>query len=433
MINTYSAITYLPWCLKIFFGVFSDCVPVFGWHRRPYFISGWVLFILGNIVLWILGSPGTTSILLLSFVMTMGYLQADTIADAMIVEATSNEEEGAKGRMRTQAYLVRSVGMTVGGLMGACLYNKASWGWGMTISQCFLLQALLPLATLFPCIPYMYEMRFRAEVSTFKKKWDECWTFVVTDAVWIPLMYLYFYNFCYISNPAWYNFMYDGLGFTDFEVGMLYTIGSLLGALGIWLYDKFFFAQGWRNLYMWTTLVSAFFSFLQLCLLYKWTWGLPNIVFATGDISLQSAIQYISFMPMCIMFLAMIPDGQEGTLYAMITTWQNVAAEVAYDIGTLLECAITNVSNAAIEDGNWGGLIKLTYVTSAVQIVPIFFIYCKFKGVAVLPNSTVETKAQWNLENYTWAGAFAFMFLFIGSIVASLFESLYVIYFPGAC
>ena len=61
MINTYSAITYLPWCLKIFFGVFSDCVPVFGWHRRPYFISGWVLFILGNIVLWILGSPGTTS------------------------------------------------------------------------------------------------------------------------------------------------------------------------------------------------------------------------------------------------------------------------------------------------------------------------------------------------------------------------------------
>merc|ERR1711908_228282 len=55
---------------------------------------------------------------------------------------------------------------------------------------------------------------------------------------------------------------------------------------------------------------------------------------------------------------------------------------MGYDIGTLLECAITNVSNAAIEDGNWGGLIKLTYVTSAVQIVPIFFIYCKFKGAA---------------------------------------------------
>ena len=114
MVNTYSAITYLPWCLKIFFGVFSDCVPIMGWHRRPYFISGWVVFVLSNIWLWIDGSPGTTSIFLLSFVMSMGYLQADTVADAMIVEATANEVESAKGRMRTQGYLIRSVGMTVG-------------------------------------------------------------------------------------------------------------------------------------------------------------------------------------------------------------------------------------------------------------------------------------------------------------------------------
>ena len=433
MVNTYSAITYLPWCLKIFFGVFSDCVPIMGWHRRPYFISGWVVFVLSNIWLWIDGSPGTTSIFLLSFVMSMGYLKADTVADAMIVEATANEVESAKGRMRTQGYLIRSVGMTIGGLMGACLYNKAEWGWGMTIGQCFLVQALLPLVTLFPTMPFMHEIKYRGEISTFKQKWTESWNFVVTDAVWIPLMYLYFYNFCYVSNPAWYNFLYDGLNFSDFQVGILYTIGSLLGALGIWMYDTCFFSQGWRPLYMWTTVVSTLFSFLQLCLLYGWTAGMPNIVFATGDVSLQSAVQYISFMPMCIMFLAMIPDGQEGTLYAMITTWQNVAAEVAYDIGTLLECAVTNTSNEAIEEGHWGGLIKLTYITSAVQIFPIFFIYCKYKGVACLPNSTVETKAQWDAEKTSYSGAFLFMFLFIGSIAASMFEAVYVIYYPGAC
>ena len=56
------------------------------------------------------------------------------------------------------------------------------------------------------------------------------WNFVAMDGVWIPMMYLYFYNFCYISNPAWYNFMYLGLNFTDFEVGVLFTIGSLLRA-----------------------------------------------------------------------------------------------------------------------------------------------------------------------------------------------------------
>ena len=29
-VNTYSAVTYLPWCLKIFFGLQSDLVPLFG-------------------------------------------------------------------------------------------------------------------------------------------------------------------------------------------------------------------------------------------------------------------------------------------------------------------------------------------------------------------------------------------------------------------
>ena len=86
-------------------------------------------------------------------------------ADAMIVECSEFEIEGNKGRMRTQGYLVRSIGMTVGGLMGSILYNSSSWGWGLSISQCFLLQALLPVLTLFPCVPYMLELPYKGEVS----------------------------------------------------------------------------------------------------------------------------------------------------------------------------------------------------------------------------------------------------------------------------
>ena len=26
--NTYAALTYLPWCLKVFFGLFTDSVPI---------------------------------------------------------------------------------------------------------------------------------------------------------------------------------------------------------------------------------------------------------------------------------------------------------------------------------------------------------------------------------------------------------------------
>ena len=57
----------------------------------------------------------------------------------------------------------------------------------------------------------------------------------------------------------------------------------------------------------------------------------------------------------------------QGTLYALITTWQNVAAEVGYDLGTLLECPIS-ITNDDLENGNWGNLKKLTWKPQRCQI-----------------------------------------------------------------
>ena len=75
--------------------------------------------------------------------------------------------------------------------------------------------------------------------------------------------YLYFYNFCYISNPAWYNFLFDGLNFSNWDVGVLTFIGSLMSVAGLYMYEHFFFQSAWRFLYIWTTFVSACFSMMQ--------------------------------------------------------------------------------------------------------------------------------------------------------------------------
>jgi hypothetical protein len=41
----------------VLFGLLSDCVPVFGMKRKPYFIAGWMLFMLFNFILAIVGEP----------------------------------------------------------------------------------------------------------------------------------------------------------------------------------------------------------------------------------------------------------------------------------------------------------------------------------------------------------------------------------------
>lgn len=436
--NTYAAATYLPWCLKIFFGLQSDLYPVFGMHRRSYYAIGWIIFVVSNVWLMALGEPSIAATLILSFTMTMGALLSDTVADAIILECSKFERPSDKGRMRTHGYLVRQAGSTLGSALGAVVYNGkidgGNWNWGLTISQCFGVQSLLVIATLLPLMPFMYEIAPRADQvnRTARELWGEMWNFVSLDGVWIPMMYLYFYNFCYISNPAWYNFLFDGLNFSNWDVGVLTFIGSLMSVAGLYMYEHFFFQSAWRFLYIWTTFVSACFSMMQICLVTGHTFGMPDMVFATGDTSLQTFVQTLTFMPMCIMFFALIPEGTEGTTYALISTWQNVAAEVGYDLGTLLDCVV-NVSNTALEKGHNTGMLKLTIITSLIQAAPILMIFWSYKGVRFLPDSIVETKAQTSPSKTSQFGAGLFMCLFFGSIFASMAEAVWVIVYPNSC
>ena len=77
---------------------------------------------------------------------------------------------------------------------------------------------------------------------------------------------------------------------------------------------------------------------------------------------------------MVIVALSVIPGGIEGASYAMLTTWMNVAGEVGYDIGTSLT-DIWDVTNCALAKGKIYGLWRLTVLTSAIQLAPIFLIW----------------------------------------------------------
>ena len=246
-------------------------------------------------------------------------------------------------------------------------------------------------------------------------------------------MFMFVYNFCYISNPAWTNFLFLGLDFTNFGYGMLIFVGAVLSMLGLAAYERYFFQTGWRRLYLWVTFAVGVFSFLQVLLVLKATGPISPYVFAMGDTALQDFVQSVAFMPMCIMFFPLIPPGTEGTVYALLSTFQNVAAEAGYQLGTYLTC-VADVSDSAIEDGRWNGMLKLTIIVSAIQIFPIFLFYVRTPGgIALLPNSVEDTKAQCDGRR-TAAGPWLFYVLFFGSIAFSLGQSLYLAVDPdGLC
>lgn len=295
ILNALRAISLIPWSFKVLFGFLSDSIPVYGHHRRPWIVFGWTIFVAANIIGTFSGSfPNPIWLCAITFIRSVGLVLADTVADGMVVEGTAFENKTKKGRMRVQCYLLRGIGMTLGAFFGGLFNNESVWGWGLNLSQCFLLQSAIPIISVLPWIPSMFEMEYRGEkLRTVKEMFDLCWDFIAVDAVWVPLFYLFFWNLCYITNPSWTNFLYT-LGFSKFELGMLATTASALGVVGIATYDFFCFDHGWKNLYVWTIIGGISFAGLQILLVYGITFGLPLVVFATGGTGLQHALQYVT-------------------------------------------------------------------------------------------------------------------------------------------
>jgi hypothetical protein len=349
----------------------------------------------------------------------------------MLVEATAYEPKNSKGRMRVQGYFVRGVGMSIGALMGARLHDTTI-EWSISISQCFLLQAIIPFVSITPCLCSMYEMDYRGDkILSTGAMLQVCWDFIATDAVFIPLFFLYAYNVCYLPNPAWQNYLIVGLNFSNLSVGMLSAVGAFVATLGVVAYDVLFFKEGWKAFLTWTTFLGVFFSMLQLCLLYGFTFGLPTYLFAVGDTSLQMTVQLMSFMPMAIMFLAVIPHGAEATIFALITTWLNVASEIAGSLSSLVDCSLTHISNAELNAGEIGGLVELTWVTSTIQLLPIIFAFVSYRNVECLPNGMREVRAQFVSESKYWWGAFGFTLVIAASLLGSSVFVLLIIAFPN--
>lgn len=345
--SAYSALIGIPWSLKFIFGMISDGTPILRYRRKSWFLLGWSGFIIVNFLLASSGAPSVNTTIGLTFTMTCFYLLADVCTDTMAVERSRFEPHIIRGCLQTSAYTIRSFGTIVGSLLGAMLYNTRIWGWGLTINQCFLLSALIPLVTIIPSTPLLEELASSNIIPTLSEQFKKLWEVLQTKAVYRTVGYIYFYGLFQIPNGAWATFLLQGLEFTDYEYGMLTVAGCVLAWIGMNIFRSFFFETSWRDIYVYTTILGSFFSLLQIVLILQLNLvvGIPNFYFALGDTGATAIISAIQFMPSCIMFSMLCPEGSEGLIYAVLTTITNLSGSVASDIGSSLTL-IWDVSNS---------------------------------------------------------------------------------------
>ncbi|CAN0041184.1 unnamed protein product [Scytosiphon promiscuus] len=369
----------LPWSFKVAYGFLSDCVPIGGLKRKPYMLIGWIIHIVSNAVLAIMGTPGENSVVILSFISACGYLLSDVMTDAIVVEKTQKEAMSKMGNIQASGYIARYFGSALGAIGGAVLYNKDTWGWGLSISQLFWINGLVPLFLVLPLMPFLVEDKKPKETGVLQRHCDELWTLVQKRAVWRPMIFVYLYNALMIPNGAWTNYLVETLDFSDWDVGLVNICAQVCAWLGLIVYKKWMGDVSWPMLYFYTTFLYFVVTVMQLLLILgiSTSWGIPALVFASGDEAVSEVILALQFLPLTRMYAVMCPSGSEGTSYALLTTMSNVAYAVAYAIGDLLTDlgGVWSTSNETLSSGDMSGMWRLTLLTSCIAVTPIFLVW----------------------------------------------------------
>lgn len=140
-VGIFSAIALLPFILKIFLGMLSDRVNLFGaGHRKPYILIGLLIqFLCLAIAPFIDPSASYWGFVLLAFVLQMGMALYDTCTDGLALDTTPVEEYGI-----IQGVMVggRAVGViAIASVVGA-LADTGSW---MVVFWLLAALTLLPL------------------------------------------------------------------------------------------------------------------------------------------------------------------------------------------------------------------------------------------------------------------------------------------------
>ncbi|KAF0710792.1 hypothetical protein AaE_012378, partial [Aphanomyces astaci] len=138
--SSYRVLIVIGWSFKVFFGMLSDCVPIYGYRRKSWILIGWTVTMTCLSVMafspfgepfcnrektkycatplekvpepelqyFNLSAPDSgTLFILLSMFIAFGYVLAASASDAMVVEYAQREPIAIRGRIQTAIYTVR--------------------------------------------------------------------------------------------------------------------------------------------------------------------------------------------------------------------------------------------------------------------------------------------------------------------------------------
>jgi hypothetical protein len=403
VVSTAATLVVLPWSFKAFYGVLSDCVPIFGLRRKPWMLVGWSICIVMLIVMACLpeGDPYFTvpadsdikpedytpeiearinysapdqagKYVMLMFFAAFGYVLSDVCADSMVVELAQREPLAVRGKTQSAIYAVRTSVVILGQILVGFGFNGEKYGGDFDFSLTFSQLMIIVTVCVCPILPvtwFFIKEEKSARVS-FRQYCKDMWAMIQKRAFYQLIFFNFFQGlFSSISYTASSPIANRLIGVTPLNSTLADIFGNLLFMAGIMVTSKWGLGWSWRWMIVATGIiviaVDAIVTLITIWDVFRsqWFWlGTPLAV----------QVPYaVGWMISNFFIVELASVGNEGLVYGLITTTSNLSGPFAQTLTLVIDKPF-NLTSARIQNDDKSIREDLTYAILIMYVMTVF-------------------------------------------------------------
>ncbi|KDO25645.1 hypothetical protein SPRG_08944 [Saprolegnia parasitica CBS 223.65] len=398
--SAYGVLIHIGWSFKVFLGMLSDCVPIFGYRRKSWMLLGWTIAIVSlgfltftpfpspycdaryiacpavrpsplvNASFYNLDAPDAgTSIIVLSVLVGFGYVMANSAADAIVVEYTQREPLATRGRTQSAIYASRYAGQMLAQTAIALLLNGKVYGGSfdfdvppnVVYGLCLAPSVLILPSTLLCLVEH-------PSAPTPIPIWlHSFWQLLQVPAMWRVCAFKFLNSAAPIAR-TWAHVE----PLNDAIAGVLGSLAMALIMAGV---GRFGLHWNWRTV---VAISTVGIIAIDAVAVFATVWDLVrNQWFYNGVVLAEKVPDGIRFMVASYCAVEIADVGNEGATYGLVTTLGNLASPFAAVFYKLAD-ATFDVSQDAIARDDVDVRWQVTYcflLSYGVRLAGLFWLF----------------------------------------------------------
>lgn len=441
----YQGVVQLPWALKPIIGFVSDCYPILGFAKMPYFLLSTIM---GTVALGILGSYQRSlaidSVVGLLFYVSLSLATIDLLTEAAYAKQLRDKPAHGPALLSFVWGGITIVGVFTTIFSGLIISFDSPWTlYNVSVIPFGLF--IVPVLQNWIMEPCLTDSQVQAQRKKVFQQFEGvvlafillCATLVLAYSGMtlsvkangiISLCVLFFVvtSFSVMLSPviakvnafgiiqtsmnlslgsASFFFMMDtpaefpgGPNFsTPFVSIVLPLVGSVFSIFGVILYNQHAGLWTYQRMYIVGNVLVAVTSLCDVIFFLRWNkhLGMSDELFVLGSASFQSVMEEWLWMPSCVILGQLCPRGMEAIMYANLASCHNLGNTISNNLGAwLLDYVGVAPTGVSLETHQFDNLWLASLISTILPMLPVvlvpWFIPNKLNTQPILDNPTMS-------------------------------------------